>query len=542
MILVLALLLSPQDYDKLAPYSGVRWVEGAPEVEIGGDWVTLLEIDGTKAEDIVGFAKKTWPRIWQKRFEEDLVEVLSRMGKPPGETVTLKVRDAKGEHTYEGVAMTKANRRKIWDAARRPAKLARADAEADLDALKKLIDEKYAYAALRGADYGGAIEAAKKRLSEPVDPADLGIEVHRILVTFKDGHTGVQAQPFVDGYLPFLVAEAGDGVAAFREDRSDFIDPAHPYLKAIDGVAVSKWLEAAGRIYPIETRRARAFQYARHMRRELGLPEKGFLKVELADAAGKARVVEMALAAADPRYGTSPRGESRVLEGNIGYFRLESMDDRVIDLKPFENTAGLVIDVRGNSGGTREALRALFPYFMKSTDAPRVANVAACRVAGEKLDDRWLFTADKFTEAERESIRRLDFQAEWTPPADRFGEWHYLVLKPGGAPFHYDRPVVILMDGDCFSATDIFLGAFKGWRNVTLMGTRSGGGSGRGLMYTLPKSKLMVRLSSMASFQPDGKLYDGRGVEPDVEVKPKATDFIGKTDSVLEAALRRLRK
>ncbi|HZN62107.1 MAG TPA: S41 family peptidase [Planctomycetota bacterium] len=539
MIFAICLLLA-QDYEKLAPYTGVRWVEGAPEVEIDGAWCGLLEIDGTPAAGIVEFAKKTWPRLWQKRFEEDLVEVLSKMGKPPGKTVTLRVRDAKGERKLEGVAMTKENRRKIWEGARPPAAVARADAASDLEFLRSLLDEKYSYASMRGVNYGAAIEASKARLPESIGPAEFGLEVHRILALFKDGHTGVQAPPFVDGYLPFLVAEAADGVAAFLEDRSGFVDPAHPYLKSIDGVAVSKWLEAAGRINPIETRRARALQYARQMRKELGLPEQGFLKVELADAEGKTRAVEMALSASDPRYGTSPRGESRVLEGNLGYFRLESMDDRAIDLKPFEKTVGLVIDVRGNPGGTRAALRALFPYFMKAGDAPRVANVAACRVEGETLDDRWLFPAAQLTEAERESIRKLDFKPEWTPPAGQFGEWHYFVLRPGGAPFHYDRPVVVLMDGDCFSATDIFLGAFKGWRNVTLMGTRSGGGSGRGLSYTLPRSKVTVRLSSMASFQPDGRLYDGRGVEPDVEVKPRSTDLVGASDSVLDAALKRL--
>jgi hypothetical protein len=46
----------------------------------------------------------------------------------------------------------------------------------------------------------------------------------------------------------------------------------------------------------------------------------------------------------------------------------------------------------------------------------------------------------------------------------------------------------------------------------------------------------------MASFQADGRMYDGRGVEPDVIVLPTATDWIGKGDSVLDAALERLRR
>ena len=93
------------------------------------------------------------------------------------------------------------------------------------------------------------------------------------------------------------------------------------------------------------------------------------------------------------------------------------------------------------------------------------------------------------------------------------------------------------MSTDNFSASDIFLGAFKGWRNVTLVGTPSGGGSGRYQSYRLENSKLEIRLSSMASFRPDGRLYDGNGIQPDIYVEPIPTDFIGKTDFMLEKAI-----
>ncbi len=97
------------------------------------------------------------------------------------------------------------------------------------------------------------------------------------------------------------------------------------------------------------------------------------------------------------------------------------------------------------------------------------------------------------------------------------------------------------MDSGCFSATDIFLGAFKGMRNVILMGTSSGGGSGRPRRAILAHSGITLYLSSMISFRANGKLYDGRGVRPDVEAPITATDLIGTTDTVLDAALNRLR-
>ena len=83
---------------------------------------------------------------------------------------------------------------------------------------------------------------------------------------------------------------------------------------------------------------------------------------------------------------------------------------------------------------------------------------------------------------------------------------------------------------------------FVRWKNVTLMGTPSDGGSGRSETLRLHHSLIELHTSTMASFRADGSLYDGRGVALDVEMKPTATDFIGKTDTILDAAIQRLLK
>ena len=49
-------------------------------------------------------------------------------------------------------------------------------------------------------------------------------------------------------------------------------------------------------------------------------------------------------------------------------------------MRALAKTEGLILDVRDNSGGSRQILRALFPHFMQSTDAPYVANVARYRL------------------------------------------------------------------------------------------------------------------------------------------------------------------
>ena len=154
-------------------------------------------------------------------------------------------------------------------------------------------------------------------------------------------------------------------------------------------------------------------------------------------------------------------------------------------------------------------------------------------------------TSRRWSAAERTVLEGFarTFRPEWMPSEDKFSAWHYLVLghSDDSRYYHYEGPVIILISTTNYSACDIFLRAFKGWRNVTLMGTPSGGGSGRARKYRLHNSLITVRLSSMASFQPSGKLYDGNGIQPEIMAGPIPTDFIGETDSVLDAALEKLR-
>jgi len=111
------------------------------------------------------------------------------------------------------------------------------------------------------------------------------------------------------------------------------------------------------------------------------------------------------------------------------------------------------------------------------------------------------------------------------------------------AAFAYGKPVIVLLDEKSFSATDIFVSAFKGYPGVTLMGSPSGGGSARQVGVRLPVSGLSLRLASMASFQISGRLHDGHGTDPDVLVPPAPGYFLrGGEDNILRAALARLRQ
>ncbi|MBI2436026.1 MAG: beta-lactamase family protein [Candidatus Hydrogenedentes bacterium] len=108
-----------EEYPKKSPFAAVRWEDGQPEIQVGDEWFTLVSLDDLPAADIVAFSQETFGAKWQKRFEEDLVELLTRMGHPTQDTVTLVVQSLTSSETRTlvDVPMTRANRQAIWDAA-----------------------------------------------------------------------------------------------------------------------------------------------------------------------------------------------------------------------------------------------------------------------------------------------------------------------------------------------------------------------------------------------------------------------------------------
>lgn len=464
--------------------------------------------------------------------------------------------------------------------------LSRKQAAQDLDELEWLLENRYSYLRLKGVDYKAALDSIRSSLSDGISRSDFGYQLTKFIALFGDGHSRVASSTvrlvsLCSGYLPFLVEESSRRLVAFKPDRSGFVDPDFPFLRAMDALPVSAWLKEAGQWVArgspqfLRCHTIRNLRYVECIRKELGLSESGSpsgvlrtIEVELESADGSStKRIELALAKKGPVYGFWPRPEteiksrenirveSRILKENIGYLRILVMLDEpeflkglVEAMERFKDTKGLIIDARKCIGGTRAPLHVLFPFFMAEKDLPRVVNVAAYRLGTgnrkEEFEGRYLYPASspRWSDAERAVISSLadTFEPEWMPPQGQFSRWHYFVISQTNNEryYYYDKPVVILMDRWNFSSWDIFLGAFKGWKNVTLMGLPSGGGSGCYQNYRLHNSHIRIQLSSMASFQPNGKLYDGNGIQPDIVIEPIPTDFIGKTDSVLDAAIK----
>jgi len=105
-----------QGYPRLSPFEAIQWQGQTPQVRVGGNWYELLAIDDVPVDQIIAFSKSRGPDTWQKHFNEDLVELLIRMGHDPGTSATLNVRDLSSGTTLvlKDIPMTEQNRQAIW--------------------------------------------------------------------------------------------------------------------------------------------------------------------------------------------------------------------------------------------------------------------------------------------------------------------------------------------------------------------------------------------------------------------------------------------
>jgi carboxyl-terminal processing protease len=99
-------------------------------------------------------------------------------------------------------------------------------------------------------------------------------------------------------------------------------------------------------------------------------------------------------------------------------------------------------------------------------------------------------------------------------------------------------PLVILIDHDSASASEILAGAIRDHGRGTVVGEKSyGKGSVQGI-FPLAASNVGVRLTTAKWYTPSGQAISGAGIKPDIAVAVAAKDAAAKDSTETTIALK----
>lgn len=193
----------------------------------------------------------------------------------------------------------------------------------------------------------------------------------------------------------------------------------------------------------------------------------------------------------------------KILEDNIGYVYYESfssgigegnLDEVLFDLAICD---GLILDVRNNGGGMMSNASKLASRFTNR----KVLTSYFQHKTGNGHSD---FSAPK---------------AVYIEPSDRI---------------RWQKKVAVLTNRHSYSATNDFVNSMRYFPNVTLIGDRTGGGSGLPFSSELPNG-WSVRFSSSPVLDAQMNHIEF-GIEPDIKVNMTAADMLRKRDTIIERA------
>jgi carboxyl-terminal processing protease len=210
-------------------------------------------------------------------------------------------------------------------------------------------------------------------------------------------------------------------------------------------------------------------------------------------------------AAADPDDATEVREADGVLYVRIPGFEDSKLEDAAVEaVKSHLNAKAIIVDVRGNGGGsTPEKLLSV-------------------------LMDR---PYQEWSEATPVRMGVLEIYQNVGPHP--FLHWSAPVLTP--AQTHYTGQVLILTDVRCFSACEDFVEPFKANHRATIVGGRTGGSTGQPYFKTLGDG-FSFSISAKREYFPDGSEFEGIGMTPDVAIELTPADLKAGRDPVLANA------
>lgn len=460
--------------------------------------------------------------------------------------------------------------------------LTKSEIENDLNFLDNILQNQSSYQGLNGFDSRADFDNYLEQIVETkITKTDFGLFLSKTIGKIGDRHSYIRGYDLpYNLFLPFVVAPLNKKVVALNYNKSQkehyLLYQKFPFLKAINTIQIDDFLK---KIVPKDINapktalRTRSVKQLKYMANNYAIMNKTVPEnFEFIFTNGKTdTIVKIPLENKRSAYRTwdekfarvnNPRKKDlnnpeliknlfQIDENNIAYLRIPEMVSQRKALVFFQtlnefmikakSSVSLIIDVRGNGGGTRHLINELAGYFVHP-DSTYIVNATRQRgkiPLNENLKDdlhnRFLFSKNELDAQEQGLVDKfmLNFVPMYNLDNNKYSEFHYFLLNGkelSKDKYQYNKPIYIMANEKSFSAASVFASVFKGLPNIKLVGVNTDGSSGNSERFVLPNSKLRGKISTMVSFQKNGQILDGIGTKPDIIIERNLDQIFWKED------------
>ncbi len=347
------------------------------------------------------------------------------------------------------------------------------------------------------------VERKLSILNSLIDESYLGdIDKKKLEEGLYEGYIGGLDDPYSVYYdeeetKAFMEATEGEysGIGAVMTQSKDsgIIVLTHVYK---DSPAMKAGLKDEDILYKVEGKEVTGEDLTDVVSRIRG--EKG-TKVELTVLRGKKNEEVTVVAVRDTI--ETQTVQTKMLEGDIGYMAVSEFDSvtydqyvKGLDTLEGQGMKGLVVDLRGNPGGNLNTVCDILDLML-----PKGLIVYTQDKNGEKRE----MTSDEENK--------------------------------------FTHPMVVLVNGNSASASEIYAGAIQDYGLGKIVGTQT---YGKGVVQQIfdLKDGTCVKLTIAEYYTPKGRNINGKGITPDVEEEYELNEKNPEADNQLEKAVEELKK
>lgn len=200
---------------------------------------------------------------------------------------------------------------------------------------------------------------------------------------------------------------------------------------------------------------------------------------------------------------------SEMKDGNIGYIEVSRFEDvtvedfrKALDTLRDQGAKGYIIDLRDNPGGVLTAAVRMIDYILP------------------------------------DGVREHEGLIVYTANRDGVGEKYF-----ANDGHQVDLPIVVLVNGNSASASEVFTGAMIDYKWATIVGTQT---FGKGIVQNVINlaDGSAIKLTTEHYYTPDGVDLHGEGLKPDivVELNEECKQYTDENDNQYSAAVKAIEK